>query len=226
MKVLIVGGSSSVGIATTRAFYREGHEVMTTYANSTRFSHHRMHHLDLRSKDDIADFTSGPLREFAPLDVAVLLPSVIFGKRLGDYHTSNEIQHATEVNFIGPAQLLRQLPEHMNKRSLILLMSSISGERGSYDPVYAATKAAINSLAKTLARELAPRTRVNALAPGLIEDSTMYHGMSHDNRNLHREKYGSLVTLEDVAQIIVDLTKPHWRHLNGAVVHMDGGLCG
>ena len=54
-----------------------------------------------------------------------------------------------------------------------LVMSSISGKVGSYDNLYAATKAGVDLLVKSFATQLPPNLRLNAISPGIIEDTRM-----------------------------------------------------
>jgi 3-oxoacyl-[acyl-carrier protein] reductase len=104
------------------------------------------------------------------------------------------------------------------------MISSISAQRGSYDPIYAASKAAILSFVKSLAVGLGG-VRVNAIAPGLIEDSTMYKEMSVDRQELHRQQTSQkrLLHISDLADVIYDISKNHWKHLNGACIDLNGG---
>ena len=55
--------------------------------------------------------------------------------------------------------------------------------------------------------------------------TTSLHAMPKERHEFHRQQtpMKELVTAEDLAQIIVDLTMPHWRHLNGAVIRINGG---
>jgi 3-oxoacyl-[acyl-carrier protein] reductase len=53
----------------------------------------------------------------------------------------------------------------------------------------------------------------------------MYRAMTEERRRHHRERSptGALLSIPDLARIIADLTGPHFRHLNGAVIPLDGG---
>ena len=76
------------------------------------------------------------------------------------------------VNFFSILEILKALLKKTNAKSLcnVVLISAMVSERGNVgNSIYAASKGAINSLVYTLARELAPDVRINALLPGAIE---------------------------------------------------------
>lgn len=230
MNVLVVGASSSVGHAVVDAFDRATFgrnetRVLPTYSGHP-VEHDRAAHLDLLDQASIEQFAAGPLTNLGPVDVGVLLAGVLPGTSLSDYVPS-EMDRTMSVNVTGQAKLIQAMLPHLAERSLLLLMSSVSAERGSYDPIYAASKSALVGLARSLATQLAPKTRVNVVSPGLIEHSGMYEQMPPHRREHHRvlSPTGALLQLDDLARILVDLARPHWRHLNGAVISLNGGAC-
>jgi 3-oxoacyl-[acyl-carrier protein] reductase len=129
------------------------------------------------------------------------------------------------INFTGQAKVLAGLLAFCKSGSHVLMLSSISAQKGSYDPIYAASKGAILSFVKSLATSLAPRIRVNALAPGLIQDSTMFKTMDRERQQFHRMQTPNkqLLRIKDLAELIFDLSQPHWSHLNGACIDLNGG---
>jgi 3-oxoacyl-[acyl-carrier protein] reductase len=105
------------------------------------------------------------------------------------------------------------------------MVSSISGERGSFDPMYAASKAALIGFVKSLATWLAPGVRTNALAPALIAGSRMHDDMAPERREHHRSATptGRLTTPQEVAAVLFNLCEPAWSNLNGQVIRINGG---
>ncbi|HVD03773.1 MAG TPA: SDR family oxidoreductase [Candidatus Dormibacteraeota bacterium] len=110
----------------------------------------------------------------------------------------------------------------------VVNMSSIAGLRPSAQPLpYAATKAAVANLTRTLARALAPQVRVNAVAPGWVLGEWMEQTLGDnyqrlmDRRSSHTP-LGRVVTAEDVSEVVVSLiTSNHM--VTGSVVVIDGG---
>jgi 3-oxoacyl-[acyl-carrier protein] reductase len=212
MKVLIVGGSSSIGRHVVGAFRADDHHVESPSSEV----------LDVTDSSSIRAYFG--CFELGLVDVAIFLPGLCPGQPLERY-TDSEMDRAMGVNATGIMKTIRALLPHLADGSHILLTSSISAERGSYDPVYAAGKAALVGLSKSLATHLAPRVRVNVVSPGLVEGSAMYNDMSKDRQDFHRASSPTRQLLQgvDLAKIFVDITKPHWRHLNGAVLSINGG---
>jgi 3-oxoacyl-[acyl-carrier protein] reductase len=158
------------------------------------------------------------------LDTIVLLSGDILGKSL-EATSDEDMRHLTEVNLTGPASLLRDLMPYVNIGARVLLVSSIAGERGSFDPLYAATKGALIPFAKSLATWLGARMSVTVVAPGPIEESKMLREMAPERIDHHRKAspIGELLTADDFASVLFDLAQPHWRHANGSVIRLNGG---
>jgi 3-oxoacyl-[acyl-carrier protein] reductase len=156
--------------------------------------------------------------------VLLLLPSILLGKALDDY-TDEEAHAVMSVNFTAQALLIKRLLPHFAERAQLIMLASVSGQRGSFDPIYAASKGAVLAFVKALAQAYAPRLRALAVAPTLIADSRMYEDMSPERRAYHVEQspMKRLLTAKELAGILTDLTKDHWAHLNGCCVDVNGG---
>ncbi len=225
--ILIVGASSSIGAAVIDRFLTAGDRVVATYnANRPEHTAPRLGWAQL-------DVTAGPARDalvntvIAPLgklDVVLLLSGLLPGKNLAAYDPALA-DRVLAVNFTGPALLLQQLLPHLGEGSNIVFMASVAGQRGSYDPFYAAAKGAVLPFVKSMARALGPQTRINAIAPALIADTAMYHDMAPETRANHQAQTptGDFVRIGDLAAQIHAITQPHWRSLNGACIDLNGG---
>jgi len=225
--VLIVGASSSIGGAISARFRSASMRVITTYASTPPIETNEQSDslfLDLRDDGSIDAF-SQKLKELMPrIDIAIFLAGILPGKSLGEYEFA-EIDEVMAVNFNGQAKLLMRMLPLMTARSRLLLFSSISAQRGSYDPIYAASKGAVLSFVKSLATALPSGARINAIAPGLIQDSAMFQGMTPERQAYHRNQVPSrqLLRQQDLAKIVFDLCQDHWAHLNGACIDINGG---
>ncbi len=108
----------------------------------------------------------------------------------------------------------------------IVLVSSINAERGKVGLApYAASKAGMNALARTAARELgAFGIRVNAVAPGWIE-TPMTDRLPEELRQRARDEsaLGRMGQADDVARAVLFLTTEWSRHVTGQVLRVDGG---
>ena len=120
--------------------------------------------------------------------------------------------------------LLREAPG-----AAIVNLASVAGVRPSAQPFpYAASKAAVVNLTRTLARALGPEIRVNAVAPGWMVGEWMEHSLGPDYKLLmERRAKGTplrrCVTPDDVAVTIVNLIVSN-PFLTGEVVVIDGGF--
>ena|ERR1035437_3411471 len=222
--VLIVGGSASIAPEIIAAFSRGAHHVDVAYRrNPPIFSQGNIttHGCDTGDRDSrrslVAALTGG-------VDVVLILSGAILGKDLAST-SDEEMDYLVNANLLGPARLLRDLLPALNIGARILLVSSISGERGSFDPLYAATKGALIPFAKSLATWSGDRMTVTVVAPGAIEDSAMIRGMSAERIIHHRKASptGKLLTRADLARVLFDLAHPHWAHTNGSVISINGG---
>lgn len=225
--VIIIGASSSIGGAITARFRSANKRVICTYAGNVPDYLSKAEYtfeLDLQQEASIKSFTSSVSGLDGRLDAIIFLSGILPGKNLAAYQFG-EIDKVMSINFSGQAKLLQGLIPLLEPRSSILMLSSISAQKGSFDPIYAASKGALLSLVKSLAAQLPAGARINAIAPGLIQDSAMYENMSEINTQHHRNQIPShqLLSQQDLAKVIFDLCQPHWAHLNGACIDLNGG---
>lgn len=134
------------------------------------------------------------------------------------------------VNVRGMFQVTRAAVPYLRRSPIaaIVNMASIVGLRPGPQPFpYAASKAAVVNLTRTLAGALGPDIRVNAVAPGWLEGEWMEHalGDSYEDlmaRRARRTPLRRCATAEDVADTVVSLITAN-RFVNGEVVVIDGG---
>lgn len=134
------------------------------------------------------------------------------------------------VNVRGLFQVTRAAVPHLRKSEVasIVNMASIVGLRPGPQPFpYAASKAAVVNLTRTLAGALGPEIRVNAVAPGWLEGEWMEHALADRYEDLmarraRRTPLGRCATPEDVADTVVSLVTAN-RFVTGEVVVIDGG---
>lgn len=222
MKAFVLGGSSSIGQAVVRAMLAEGHEVAATY-NASRpagLDGASWTRADVRSPEDV-DALAGPA---SGAEVAVLLPGLSLGQRLGEY-TDAQIEDVVAVNFTGQFRVVQRIAPSLAEGSHVIVLGSMAAQRGSADPLYGATKGAMHALAKSLAKSLAPRTRVNVVAPGMVSGTAMADGNPREVLDAHLAATPTrrFIHVDELAQVVLDVTRPHWAQLNGACIDLNGG---
>src|SRR5271166_1960605 len=141
-------------------------------------------------------------------------------------------RHSFATNFFGPVTLSRLAAHEMENRGggAIINISSIYGREAGGPIVYNATKAALISMTKMLARELAPKNiRVNSIAPGsIIYPGGVWEQIFKENPDFERDfishdfPSGRLGRPEEVAYAVVMIASPKASWINGASIPVDG----
>jgi 3-oxoacyl-[acyl-carrier protein] reductase len=138
-------------------------------------------------------------------------------------------QRQLDVNLSGAFHLIRAATRPMMKSrgGSIVNLTSVVGEMGNAgQAAYAATKAGLIGLTKSVARELASRNvRVNAVAPGFI-DTDMTASLPADARQKMAEMIplGRLGSVEDVAAAVAWLCSDQASYVTGEVLRVNGGM--
>ena len=226
---LVVCGTSSLGLEVIQCFRQRGASVVATgRASSVSVLESitfpiSIVELELGSPASI-DAAVDHIKSGEKLDFVVFVCGQLMGQSLDEY-ADEEIDAMFAINVVSQIKLLRRLIGHMNENGRVLFVSSISAMGGSYDPVYAATKAAQIGLMKSLARYHGHTVRFNVIAPGTILDSNMVSEFTEDTLEKHIQETptGRLNTNREMAKIIVDICGEHWSNLNGQVLGINGG---
>ncbi len=224
--IIILGGSSSIGKAICNQFNTQDNKIISTYLDNSENNPKNTEsiYLNLNDNKSIINFSKKLASEKISIDILVSLAGILPGKNLLEY-SFEEIDEVLSVNFSGQAKLIRNILPLLNNKSKLLLFSSISAQKGSYDPIYSASKGAILSFIKSVLPVIPEGSTINAIAPGLIQDSTMFKDMTKDRQEFHKKQIfsGNLLDKDDLAKIIFDLCQDHWGHLNGACIDLNGG---
>lgn len=130
------------------------------------------------------------------------------------------------TNLYGPFFLMRWAARRMirQRKGVIVNISSLAGQTGNAGQInYAASKAGVIAMTKTLAMELGSRgVRVNAVAPGLIE-TEMIEGLSLETFK-ERIPLKRLGRADEVAGVVSFLCSPDASYVTGATISVNGGL--
>ena len=221
---LVIGGNTSLSEGIQSIFTQNAQEVTSTYHKQKPDNDSvNWISLDCNSDQSISDFNL-ECKNLSPIKNLIHLTGILPGKSANEY-TYDEINRVMNINFNSVAKIICSLTNNFASNSHILLMSSISGQRGSFDPIYAASKSAIVGLGKSLSQTLSPLTRTNIIAPGLIDQSSMCNEMIPERKKQHEQNnpLNTLLNKDSIAEIIYELTTEKWCHLNGAVIPINGG---
>jgi 3-oxoacyl-[acyl-carrier protein] reductase len=239
--VLVTGGASGIGRGIALAFAREGADVAITHMTSDpsptmaaiRASGGRALalHADLRSEAAVDEVVQETVKTFGQLDVMVANTGGLLQRsRVAD--TSLALWNdAVAVNLTTTFLCCRAALRHMEPRKtgILILLSSLAAHDGGGPGAshYAATKGAILTYTRALAKEVGPLgIRVNGLAPGLI--ATRFHDTfsTTEGRRATVEKtpLRREGTPDDVAGAALFLASPEASFITGETLEINGGL--
>jgi NAD(P)-dependent dehydrogenase (short-subunit alcohol dehydrogenase family) len=217
-RAIVTGGASGIGAACVAQLQAAGATVTV---------------LDLASGVDVADETqvveaiAGAASELGGLDVAVLNAGAGGSAPLLDLTTA-EWDRIMNVNLRGAFVCLRESARAMRDHGgAIVAITSVSGSLTERTMAhYSASKAGLNQLVRSAARELGEyNIRVNAVAPGTT-DTPMFAATDripgYRQRVSERSALGRLGTADDVARAVVALCTLDW--VTGQIVAADGGV--
>lgn len=140
--------------------------------------------------------------------------------------TDEQWHQTVSVNLDGVFYVCRRAVSHLRDNSSIVNLSSLAAHRGAfYNAHYSATKGALISLTRSLARELGPRTRVNAVSPGIIDTpmaTELIRVRGADS--IAQTPLKRVGKPEEIASVIGFLCSDAASFITGEVVHINGGL--
>lgn len=183
---------------------------------------------------DVSDFAAvgpavaGVAKRHGRLDVLVANAGVLEDAVLGMI-TPTQVERLLSTNVAGTIACVQAAARAMTRarRGSVIALASIVGERGhAGQTAYAASKAAVASVARSAAKELGPRgIRVNAVAPGLIDTDMIAHlPDSLIESRVENTALRRLGTAEEVARTIRFLAGDDAAFVTGQVLGVDGGL--
>jgi len=187
-----------------------------------------LHLADVAVEADVTDAIAAALGDHGRIDVAVANAGQAKDGLILRFRSA-DLDRLIDVNLKSAFYLSAAVAKPMMKQRAgsIVFVSSIVGVAGNAgQSAYAATKAGLLGLAKSLAKELGSRNiRVNAVAPGLIETA-----MTTEMPGAAREHYLSTIALgragtpEDVAPVVTFLASDAARYVTGQTLVVDGGF--
>ena len=140
---------------------------------------------------------------------------------------ADSIDMIFNVNVFSAIEIIKVLLKKENKGALknILLISSLASIRGEKgNSIYAASKGALNSLAITLAKELAPKVRVNCISPGTVKTPMTLSFLETESGESHLKDYPLGVgQCEDITNLVCFLLSDSSRWITGQNIIIDGG---
>jgi 3-oxoacyl-[acyl-carrier protein] reductase len=244
-KALVTGGATGIGRSAVLALARAGFDVAINYASSAKAAQAvaaeaqalgaqtLLLQCDVSDDQAVRQMMAAIGEVFGHLDALVSNAGTTASWKVKDLESLDmaEWDRTFAVNVRGNFQVARAAVALLKKGTnpAIVNTASIVGLRpGPQPPAYAASKAAVVNLTKTLAWNLGPEIRVNAVAPGWMEGEWMERmlGDKYDDLMGKRAKQTPLrrcVTADDVAEVMLNLLTAN-RFVTGEIVVIDGGF--
>jgi NAD(P)-dependent dehydrogenase (short-subunit alcohol dehydrogenase family) len=247
--VIVTGATRGIGRAVVEAILEHGGKVVAIARDLEALSA-----LEASAADrvravavDLADVARIPEAAKRAIDVFGEIDGLVNCAGIARYEPIGaigleSIEAQVRVNLIAPLLLSQAVAEHLRGRggSIVNVSSTLSEHVAETTVVYAATKAALNTLTKGLALELAPAgVRVNAVLPGGVETDMLRTPRLRPGESLTEAELdqrvksqlaalaalhplGRLGTAEEVAAVIINVLDQTWQ--TGSLVTIDGGL--
>ncbi len=244
-KALVTGGATGIGRSAVLALANAGYDVAINYASSAKAAQSVAEEVaalggkaillqcDVANDAAVKAMLAKVEAEFGHLDALINNAGTTSNWKVRDLNSldMDEWDRTFAVNVRGTFQVTRAAVPLLKKGTnpSIVNSASIVGLRpGPQPPPYAASKAAVVNLTKTLAWNLGPEIRVNAVAPGWMEGDWMQRmlGDKYDDLMGKRAKLTPLkrcVTADDVAETMMTLITAN-RFVTGEIVVIDGGF--
>lgn len=236
---LVTGGARRVGAATARVLHAAGMNLvvhcnrslpeaarLAAELNAARGDSVRVLQADLRRVSELERLAGDAHAAWGRLDALVNNASTWYATPLPRL-TEAQFDELIGSNLKAPLFLAQACAPRLADDGVIVNLLDVHARRPYPEfCAYLAAKAGLWTLTEALALELAPRLRVNAVAPGhmLWEEEVPVFSEAQKRAEEQRVPLGRLGGADEVAQIVRFLLSPQATYLTGAVIPVDGGL--
>lgn len=237
---VITGATSGIGLQTAKKYLEEGAKVVLTGRSQEKLDalanelsgDYLLVKAEASSISDSKDLIAKTVDRYGKIDV-LFLNAGIFRLETIDELTEEIFDEVHNINVKGPLFTIKAAHGHLNEGASIIFNTSVVNVKGFAGmSAYASSKAALRSLARTLAAEFGPEgIRVNAISPGPI-DTPIYgkHNVPQENIDQMASNFPSMVSLgrfghaDEVATAALFLASTDSSYITGAEIPVDGGF--
>jgi len=226
--VLVTGGNRGIGLSIARAFAAQGDKVAVTHRGSGPPDGLFGVPCDVTDQAAVDQAFSAVEAQHGPVEVLVSNAGITDDTlllRMGE----DQFTRVLDANLTGAYRVARRAAARMlrARSGRMIFISSVVGLSGSAGQAnYAASKAGLVGLARSIARELGSRSiTANVVAPGfVVTDMTAALPEERQAEILGQIPLGRMATAEEVAAVVTFLASPAAGYITGAVIPVDGGL--
>jgi NAD(P)-dependent dehydrogenase (short-subunit alcohol dehydrogenase family) len=226
MNILVVGGNSGIGKEIVSLLEQEDHTVYTLNRGESGDDNGNAHHI----KGDVLKVGKDDLEDLPDeLHGLVYCPGTINLKpfpRLSEEDFHNDFQ----INTMGAVRITQLVLSRLKKseNASVVYFSTVAVQSGmTFHASVAAAKGALEGIGRSLAAELAPKVRVNLVAPSLTDTPMASQLLSTDDKREGAKKRHPLQQIgepKDIANAVSYLLSEKSKWMTGQVLHLDGGL--
>ena len=226
--VLVTGGNRGIGLAIARRFAAAGDSVMVTSRSGEGIGGLTVARCDVRDAASVDEAFKAAEAAHGPVEIVVANAGITADQLLA-LMSEDEFTSVVDTNLTGAYRVAKRAvrPMMRQRRGRIIFISSVVGLLGSGGQAnYAASKAGLVGMARSLARELGSRNiTVNVVAPGFA-DTDMTAALSEDRKKaiVAGVPLGRIASADEVAGVVQFLAGPDAAYITGAVIPVDGGL--
>lgn len=233
---LVFGGSRGIGAACVRALAQDGFDVAYTYVSSTPDLPERIgtartrgYAVNICEPAQVEQVFADVARDFGSAPHCVLANAGINVPPgpVGQFNP-DDFRRLVEVNIVGAFNILSAAARNVvDGGAIIALTTSLVRHAVPGVGPYSATKAAVESLVRSMAKELAPRkVRVNAVAPGPVDTDLFRAGKTEEakQRSAALSPFNRIGMPDEVAHVVAFLASDKASWVHGQIVQPNGGL--
>ncbi len=226
--VLVTGGNRGIGLAIARRFAAAGDAVTVTSRSGEKIHGLTVARCDVRDAAAVDEAFKIAEAAHGPVEVVVANAGTTADQLLA-LMSEDAFTSVVDTNLTGSYRVARRAVRPMMRlrRGRIIFISSVVGMLGSGGQAnYAASKAGLIGMARSLARELGSRNiTVNVVAPGFA-DTDMTADLTDERKQaiVASVPLGRTASADEVAGVVQFLAGPEAGYITGAVIPVDGGL--
>ena len=240
---LITGSSRGIGKGIVLEFAKSGYDVVINYNTSEELVLSLKDEVeslgvkalvvkcDVSCEEEVVNMVNSVILEFGHIDVLVNNAAI---EECSDFNTKTKasFERVLGTNLIGTFLVSREVAKNMlERKSGKIINISSNNSINKYDPStleYDCSKAGINILTKSMAKEFAPYINVNAVAPGWVltekneELDKSLNGcfVASESKNILMKRFASV---DEIAKVVLFLSSVDSSYINGEVIVVDGG---